>query len=56
MIDPALRNTNRLFPISFKVGRNLPVKNSFERHYMPILEIKDFIELIYNKRFLEQLM
>ena len=35
-----------MFVLSFKDGNNDPTKNSFDEYYIPLKEIKDFIELI----------
>ena len=51
MIDPTFRNINRLFVLSFKNGDNDPTRNSFVKYYIPLVEIKDFNGLIYNKPF-----
>ena len=44
LIDPTFRNINRRFVFSF----------SFDKHYMPLAEIKYFNALIDNKSFLDQ--
>ena len=46
------RNINILLVLSFKNGNNDPTRDSFGKYYMPLVEIKDFIELIGNKLFL----
>ena len=51
MIDLTFRNINRLFVLSVKHDDNAPTRNLFDRHYMPLLEIKDFLVLINNKPF-----
>ena len=52
LIDPTFRNINRLFVLlSFKDD---PRRDSFDKHYMPIVEIKDFDALINNKPFFDQ--
>ena len=43
LIDPTFRNINRWFVFSF----------SFDKHYMPLAEIKYFNALIDNKSFLD---
>ena len=43
------RNINRLFILSFK--NNDPIRNSFDKYYMLLVEIKDFNALIDNKPF-----
>ena len=37
LIDPAFRNINRLFVLSFKNGNNDPIRNSFDNCYMPLV-------------------
>ena len=54
LIDPKLRNINRLFFLSFKNGNNDPMRDSFISHYIPLVEIKDLNELIDNKPFFDQ--
>ena len=54
MIDPTFRNINRLFVLSFKNGDDDPTRNSFDEHYMPLIEIKDFHALIDKKPFFDQ--
>ena len=54
MIDPVFRNFNSLFILSFKLGRNMATGITFDRHYLPLLEIKDFILLINIKPFFYQ--
>ena len=49
IIDPMIRNINRLFVISFKAGENDPTKISSNKYYMLLVEIKDFNVLIHNK-------
>ena len=51
--DPTFRNINRLFLLSFNNGDDDPKKYSFDQYYMPLVEIKDFNELIDNKSFLD---
>ena len=45
MIDPMLRNIYKLFVLSFKNGNDHPARNFFDEHYMPLVEIKNFIAL-----------
>ena len=52
LIDPAFRNINRLFVLSFKNGNSDPMRDSIDRYYMLFLEIKDFNALIDNEPFL----
>ena len=42
LIDPTFGNTNRLFVLPFKNGNDDPTRDSFDRYYMPLVEIKDF--------------
>ena len=39
---------------SFKNGNNDLTRNYFDKYYMPLVEIKDFKELIDNKQFFDQ--
>ena len=50
------RKINRLFALSFKLGRDISTINSFNRYYLPLAEIKDFNTLIDNKTFLDQFL
>ena len=50
LIDLTFRNITRLFALSF----NDPKKDSFNKYYMPLEEIKDFDALIDNKPFFEE--
>ena len=52
LIDPSFRHINRLFVLSFKNHNNDPKRDSFDKYYMPLLEIKDLNVLIDNKPFL----
>ena len=54
MIDLTFRNIDRLFVFSFKNGNPDPSRDSFDKHYMPLVEIKDFNALIYSKLFFDQ--
>ena len=54
LIDLTFRSSNRLFVLSFKNGSNDPMRDSFDKYYMPLVEIKDFIALIDNKTVLDQ--
>ena len=42
LIDPILRNINRLFVLLFKNGNDDPTRNSFDEYYMSLVEIKRF--------------
>ena len=35
LIDPTFRNINRLFVLSFKNGSNDPIRDSFDKYYIP---------------------
>ena len=48
LIDPTFSNINRLFILSFKNGYDDPSRSSFDRYYMPLIEVKDFNVLIDN--------
>ena len=39
VIDPTLKNINRLFVLSFKNSDNDTTRNSFDAHYVPLVEI-----------------
>ena len=54
MIDPAFRNVNRLFVLSFKNGDDDPARNSFYVYYRSLVKIKDLNALIDNKPFYDQ--
>ena len=49
MIDSIFRNINRVFVQSFKAGENNSTRTSFDKDYMPLVEMKDFNALIDNK-------
>ena len=53
LIDLTFRNINKLFVLSFKNGNNDPIRNSLNRYYMSLVEIKDFNVLIDNKPFFD---
>ena len=53
LIDPTFRNINRLFVLSFKNGSNDPIRDSFDKYYIPWVEIKYFNALIDNESFFE---
>ena len=46
-----IRNINRLFVLSLKNGNDDRTRDSFDKYYMPLVEIKDFNALIDNKPF-----
>ena len=54
MIHPTFRNINRVFVQSFKAGENDPTRNSFDKYYMTLVEIKYSNALIDNKQFFDQ--
>ena len=43
-----------MFVPSFKYGKNDPRRDSFNKYYMQLVEIKDFSALIDNKPFFDQ--
>ena len=49
LIDLTFRNINRLFVLSFKNGNDDPTRNSFDKYYILLVEIKDFNALIDNQ-------
>ena len=53
IIDPTFRNINRFFVLSFKDGDNDPTRDSFEKYYMSLIEVKDLNPLIDNKPFFD---
>ena len=53
MIDPTLKNINRLFVLPFKNDILDPKKYSCDECYMPSKEIDGFNPLIDNKTILE---
>ena len=42
MIDPTFINTTKLFVLSFKNGNTDPMRDPFDKYYIPLVEIKDF--------------
>ena len=54
LIDPTFRNINRLCALSMKNGNNDPTRDSFNKYYMLLVEIKKINELIDNKPFFDQ--
>ena len=40
-----------MFVLSFRNGNDDPMRDSFNKYYMPLVEIKDFKPLINNNRF-----
>ena len=51
MTDPAFKNINRSFVVSFKNGNYDPIGNSFDKYDTPLEEIKDFNAFIANTNF-----
>ena len=54
MIHQTFRNINRLFALSSNNGDDDRTRHSFDKNYMPLVDIKDFYALIDNKPFFEQ--
>ena len=56
MIDPTFRNINKMLVLSFKNEENNPTtyKKFFDKHYLPLVKIKDRNALIDNKSFFDQ--
>ena len=55
LIDPTVRYINKLFLLSFQNGDvDDLTRDSFEKYYMPPVEIKYFNALIDNKPFFDQ--
>ena len=54
MINPTVRNIDRLFDQSYKVGNKDPVRNYFVKYYLSLEGFKCFNVLIDNKPFLGQ--
>ena len=54
LIDPAFRDINRLFEISFKNGDDDTKRNVFDEYFLLLVEIKYFNALIHNKPFFYQ--
>ena len=46
MTDPTFRTINRLFVLLFKNGDDDTKRDSFDKHYMSLVEIKYFNALI----------
>ena len=53
MIDLTLKNINRLFVLFQKVDKD-PFRDSFNRYFIPLAEIKDFNALIDNTLYIDQ--
>ena len=43
-----------MFVLSFKNGNDDPMRGSFHKYCMPLVKIKEFNALIYNKPFFDQ--
>ena len=54
LIDRTVRNINRSFVLSFKNADNDPTRNSFDKYYMPSVEMKEYNALIDSKLFFDQ--
>ena len=54
LIDRTFRNINRSFVLSFKNADNDPTRNSFDKYYMPSVEMKEYNALIDSKLFFDQ--
>ena len=54
LIDSTFRNITTLFVLSFKNDNHDPSRDSFDKYYMPLIEIKGFNALIDNKPFFDQ--
>ena len=54
MIDPTSRNINMLLFLSFQNCNNDPARDSFDKYYLSLVDIKDFNALIDNKLFFDQ--
>ena len=54
LINPKFLNIQRLFLLSFKTGNNDPTRDSFDKYYMLLVEVKYFNALIDNKSFFDQ--
>ena len=54
MIDPTFRCISKLFVLLFMACENYRTRDSFNKYYISLVEIKDFNALIINKRFFDQ--
>ena len=43
-----------MFVLSFKNGNDDPTRDSFDKYYMSLVEVKDFYALIDNKPFFDR--
>ena len=46
LIDPTFRNINRLFVLSFKNGNDDPMRDSFDKYYIPLMNCAPFTKCI----------
>ena len=53
MIDPTFKNISRLLVLSFKNGSD-PMRDSFDKYYMPLVKIQGFNAYIHNTPFFDQ--
>ena len=53
-IDPGFKNINRLLVLSFKNPDNDLGRDSYDKYYVPLEEIKYFNTLINDKPFFDQ--
>ena len=51
LIDPTFSNINRLFVLSFENVDDDPTQYSFDKYYMPLVQITDLNVLIDNNYF-----
>ena len=56
LTDLAFRSINRLFVVSFKNRNDDPTRDSFDKYYMLLANIKNFNALIDNKPLFDQLI
>ena len=54
LLDPAFRNINRFFVLSLRNGGNDRTRTSFDKYYMPLVEMEDFDALVDNKSIFDQ--
>ena len=54
MINPTFRNINTLFLFSIENCDNDPGRDSYDKYYMPLVEISNLNALIDNKPLLDQ--
>ena len=53
LIDPVFRNSNKLFVLSFKNDNNDHTRDSFNKYYMLLVEIKDLNALFDSEPFFD---